>query len=163
MPELFTKFGGHANAAGVTLPVERLAEFRTRFEAYAAAKLTAEDLLPIVGIDAEVALAELTDASVAELMTLAPFGYGNPAPVLSARQTELPQPPSVMKEKHLRFRATQLGRGLMMKGWNFAARADDLVCGRQYDLAFTVEEDAYSASRGYAPWQATLKDFRASV
>jgi single-stranded-DNA-specific exonuclease len=160
MPHLFTKFGGHAHAAGLTLKLEHLDEFRTRFNAYASAKLTPEDLRPQIAIDAEVELHELNHASAASLLSLAPFGYGNPAPVVTARAIQLHQPPTILKEKHLRFRASQHGHDLMMKAWNFAARLDELQPGPLYDLAFTIEDDAYSAARGYAPWQATLRDFR---
>jgi single-stranded-DNA-specific exonuclease len=164
MPELFTKFGGHAAAAGLTMPLDRIDEFRARFAAYAAERLTEDDLRPQIYMDAAVTLAELTDASVAELLSLAPFGFGNPAPVLQTSGVEIPQPPTIMKEKHLRFRASQVAgkdrRSLQMKAWNLAPRAGEMVPGRMYDLAFTVEEDTFSAARGYAPWQATMKDFR---
>ena len=49
MPELFVKFGGHAHAAGVTMDAARVEEFRRRFNAFAAARLTADDFLPPSG------------------------------------------------------------------------------------------------------------------
>src|SRR5262249_16761685 len=51
MPDLFVRFGGHAHAAGVTLEAARVAEFRQRFNAYAAARLAPEDFLRRAEID----------------------------------------------------------------------------------------------------------------
>ncbi|MGH9614031.1 MAG: single-stranded-DNA-specific exonuclease RecJ, partial [Bryobacteraceae bacterium] len=58
MPELFTKFGGHRQAAGVTIPTVRVEEFRTRFAVYARARLSPEDFHPLIEIDSDMDLAE---------------------------------------------------------------------------------------------------------
>ena len=52
MSDLFVRFGGHAHAAGVTMDAARVEEFRRRFDAYAAARLCADDFLPRLEIDA---------------------------------------------------------------------------------------------------------------
>ena len=54
-----------------------------------------------------------------------------------------------MKEKHLRVTVRQNGRTLTLKAWNFADRAAELAAGARVDVAFQLEEDAYSAARGY--------------
>ena len=54
MPDLFARFGGHEHAAGVTLEESRVEEFRERFNACAASRLTAEDFLPEIAIDGVV-------------------------------------------------------------------------------------------------------------
>ena len=56
MPELFTKFGGHRQAAGVTLPADRVAEFRQRLNAHATSVLTPDDLCATVEVDAKLSL-----------------------------------------------------------------------------------------------------------
>ena len=65
-----------------------------------------------------------------------------------------------MKERHLRVALRQAGRGVTFKGWNMAARAAELPPGARLDILFSLEEDAYSASRGYPPWCAVLRDWR---
>jgi single-stranded-DNA-specific exonuclease len=65
-----------------------------------------------------------------------------------------------MKEKHLRVTVRQNGRVLVLKAWNFAERAAEFEPGARVDVAFRLEEDAYSASRGYPGWAAVLKDVR---
>ena len=60
MPDLFTRFGGHRQAAGVSLAAESVPEFRRRLNAYAGARLTPADFQPQLAIDATVSLRELT-------------------------------------------------------------------------------------------------------
>ena len=160
MGELFTKFGGHSHAAGLTLPAGRIEEFRARLDAYAQSRLAEDDLRPRLKVDATADFAELNEDSVAQLLKLGPFGQGNAAPILMARNASFPFPPTLMKEKHLRMKVAQSGKQLTMKAWNFAERKHEFTSDRVYDLAFTVEEDPYSAARGYAPWSATLRDLR---
>jgi single-stranded-DNA-specific exonuclease len=65
-----------------------------------------------------------------------------------------------VKEKHLRVQLKQNGRNLMSTAWNFVERASELATGARTDAAFSVEEDAYSQSRGWGGWSAVLKDIR---
>lgn len=163
MPGLFLKFGGHEHAAGVTLEAARVDEFRERFNSYASARLAPEDFLPLLDIDAVLELREIDERSVAEVLSLAPFGHGNPPPLFAALNVEVAVPPVVMKEKHLRVTVRQRGRPLVIKAWNFAERAGELSAGARVDIAFALEEDAYSASRGYPGWAAILHDVRPST
>jgi len=160
MPELFERFGGHRQAAGVTLVADKVDLFRARFNAYAAARLTLDDLAPQVEIDAVVEFAEIDERSVSEIFSLAPFGCGNPAPLFAALDAEVAGPPAVLKEKHLRVMLRQNGRTLVLKAWNFAERAAELQPGAHVDAAFSLEEDAYAAARGLPPWCAVLRDVR---
>jgi len=160
MADLFIKFGGHSHAAGVTLPALKLDEFRSRLDAYASGRLSADDLRPRLRIDAEVEFKDLTEDSVAGVLALGPFGQGNPAPVLASRDVCFPEPPVFMKEKHLRVRAVRQQHTLRLKAWNFGERHAEFDASGRYEIAFTIEEDAFSASRGYAPWSASLRDLR---
>jgi single-stranded-DNA-specific exonuclease len=163
MPALFTKFGGHRQAAGVTLPASQVDEFRMQFRAYAAARLTIADFQAELEIDAEIAFEEITDRTVAELLDLAPFGCGNAAPTLIARAVEIAAAPEIKNEKHVFLRLKSQGRLFRAKAWNFAKRAAEFAPGTRLDLALQFEEDAYSAGRGYAPWQMVVRDMRPAM
>jgi single-stranded-DNA-specific exonuclease len=162
MRELFVKFGGHMHAAGVTLDTARVEEFRARFNAFAAARLRPEDFVPRLDIDAVVEPREINDRSVEGVFALAPFGHGNEPPLFAALGVEVAAAPVIMKEKHLRVMVRQNGSTLVLKAWNFVERAAELVPGTRIDVAFRLEEDAYSASRGYPGWAAVVKDIRAA-
>jgi single-stranded-DNA-specific exonuclease len=160
MSDLFSRFGGHRQAAGLGLPAGRVVELRERLNRYAAERLTPDDLEPTLEIDGVVRFSELNDESVGEVLALAPFGFGNPAPVFAVRGAEVYGPPEVFSEKHLNVRLRQNGRGMRIRAWNFAERAFEFEQGAVLDAAIALEDDAYSAARGYAPWCAVLKDVR---
>jgi len=161
MPELFSRFGGHRQAAGVGLAAELVPEFRRRLNAYAGARLTPADFQPQLQLDAVVGLRELTTGpAVQELLAMAPFGFGNPPPMLAILGAELAGPPVVMKEKHLRVHLRQGGRSLFPKAWNFAGRVADFPMHAALDAAFSLEEDTYGEDRGFANWAAVLRDVR---
>jgi single-stranded-DNA-specific exonuclease len=163
MSDLFEKFGGHEHAAGVTLDPARVGEFRARFNACAASRLCAEDLQPPLAIDAVLDLRELDDRAVDDVFALAPFGHGNEPPLFAAVNVEIPCPPAVWKEKHLKVLVKQDRRTLSLKAWNFAERIAELPVGARVDIAFSLEEDPYSAARGYSNWCAVLRDVRAAA
>ncbi|MGP0071538.1 MAG: single-stranded-DNA-specific exonuclease RecJ [Bryobacteraceae bacterium] len=161
MPDLFTRFGGHRQAAGVSLLAESVPEFRRRLNAYAATRLTPADFQPQLAIDAAVTLRDLTSGpAVEELLAMAPFGFGNPVPLLAILGAQLASAPVVMKERHLRVHLRQGGRSLFPKAWNFAERAADFAVNGPIDAAFSVEEDLYGQDRGFANWAAVLRDVR---
>ena len=160
MPELFHKFGGHKQAAGLTMDAGAVDEFRRRLNAHATSVLTPDQLRPMLDIDAEVEVAELNEQSVHEILGLAPFGFGNPAPLFALRNVEIAGPPKVLKDVHLRLKVKQGTRFLSVIGWNFAERIEEFAVGNRVDLAVALEEDEYSASRGYENWSAKLREAR---
>ena len=95
-----------------------------------------------------------------EILRLAPFGFGNPSPLFVLRDAEVAAPPDIKSEKHVFARFRQGSKQLRAKAWNFAERAAELTAGSRVDLVVQFEDDAWSAARGYAPWQTTIKDIR---
>ena len=160
MPDLFTRFGGHRQAVGLSLPVARLEEFRQRLNAYAAAQLGPGDFRPQVEIDAPIEFSEITDGAVAEVLRMAPFGSGNPAPLFAAFRAEVADAPVVWKQRHVRVRLRQNGHSLSCKAWNFVERLEELTPGSLVDVALQFEADYYALSRGRAGWSVTLRDVR---
>jgi single-stranded-DNA-specific exonuclease len=161
MPDLFSRFGGHKQAAGVSLSTALVPEFRRRLNAYAAERLTPADFRPQLAIDALVDLKELTTGpAVQEILAMAPFGFGNPAPVLAMLDAEIAAAPVPLKEKHLKVHFRQKGRNLLSTAWNFAGRAAEFSAGAHADAAFSLEQDAYAESRGWPAWSAILRDVR---
>jgi len=83
--DLLVRYGGHAAAAGFTVPTARLDELAARLLAIAQAQLGGRDLNPSLEIDAEVLPGELNSETWAQLKRLEPCGYANPTPVLVSR------------------------------------------------------------------------------
>src|SRR5581483_7866884 len=70
---LFSRYGGHAHAVGFALPSSRVAQLRSDMNTYARAHLTPADFEPVLGVDAEVPLAEVTPELFQALRRLEPF------------------------------------------------------------------------------------------
>ena len=81
--DLFIKFGGHPMAAGLSLPEEKVDEFRRRINENSP--LTEKDLVEKVKIDVPMPVSYVTKELVREFEILAPFGKGNPRPVFADR------------------------------------------------------------------------------
>ena len=144
------------------MPVERVDEFRDRMNRYAAARLTPDDFRPTREIDARIDFAEISDQTAEDVLSLEPFGFGNPAPLFVCERTTVAGKAKVFKEKHARLPVNQNGRVFWLKGWNLAERLTDFPPGSVVDVAFSFEDDAYSAARGYPGWNLVLKDIRSS-
>lgn len=156
MRELFTRFGGHAHAAGLTLPAESLEIFRERLRAYAAARLTPDDLRPLVEIDATIRLTDLGDPLWFALGQMAPFGMDNRAPIFAVQGAVLAGSPMVWKDKHLKLAVKQGTRTVSMKAWNMADRAEEIGAMKSLDITFEIE-------RGWqGGWELTAREFRAA-
>jgi single-stranded-DNA-specific exonuclease len=153
--DLFDRFGGHAQAAGFTLPAERLPELERRLEEQARAVLEPGDLEPVLHVDAEVDLAEMDWPLHQELAELQPFGMGNPSPVFGACGLRLVATPRLLQEKHLKLRVGQGARTLDAIGWGWAARISAPEVGQKVDLAFTLEQNNY---QDMASLQLVIKD-----
>jgi len=80
--------------------------------------------------------------------------------MFAVRGVEIAAPPDIRKDKHLFLRLKIHDRTIRAKAWNFADRAAELTPGTRVDLALQFEDDAYSAARGYSPWQAVVRDVR---
>jgi single-stranded-DNA-specific exonuclease len=154
MSDIFDQFGGHEQAAGVTLRPDKVALFRERFALYAGQHLDTESRRPVIEIDEVVTAAEVHAGLYEDLQKLAPFGYGNPAPVLAMLGLEVAAPPYVMKGKHIKLTVRQGGKLLNLKGWNAPQHWFGLCAGNKVDAAFQLEHDSFDG------WSPILKDLR---
>lgn len=81
MNHLFTSFGGHAQAAGMTLHVKDLSDLENGLNQIIQEQLTAEDFIPVIDINYTIDIHDITESLIAEINQLAPFGVGNPKPI----------------------------------------------------------------------------------
>lgn len=161
MPELFLKFGGHKQAAGVTLEAARIPELRRRLAELGAVQLTHEDLMPRLRIDAPLGLREISAAVVEGLARMGPFGAGNPKPVFRASPVELIEKPRILKERHLALMLRQDGRAFRAMAWRFSEREPYLNANRSgLELAYSLEQNEF---RGQTTTELSVADVRLSV
>ena len=83
MSDLFEQYGGHSQAAGLTIEVKNIPEFVRRFDDYVRKKLSDEDFQPILNVDAIIDPAQINFETAREFEKFEPYGLGNPHPVLA--------------------------------------------------------------------------------
>ncbi|MBI5442154.1 MAG: single-stranded-DNA-specific exonuclease RecJ [Deltaproteobacteria bacterium] len=134
------RFGGHAAAAGLKLSVERIGPFREALETVVRRRLCEEDLRPVLHLDAEARLADLSVEAVGELSALEPFGVANPTPVLLLRRAGLLDLRTIGREgEHLKFRVEHGGRRVDALAWRKAEAWSSFRPGACVDLACTPQ------------------------
>ena len=101
---LFSRYGGHSHACGFAMPAANVAELRVRLDAFARTRLTPADFDPILDLDGELDLSEVTPDLFHALRLLEPYGMGNPEPVFAARGVQLVAPPRILKDKHVKLK-----------------------------------------------------------
>jgi len=99
--ELFLQFGGHELAAGLSIREENVEKFRGMFDK--ALESSAEQYEKKIRVDCSVELDCVTDSLISELELLAPFGIGNPEPLLLSEKVEVISQ-RIFKDKHLGFK-----------------------------------------------------------
>jgi len=84
-----SRFGGHSQAAGFTLPTKNLPRLAEQLSDLATTQLTGLELRPRLDIDAEVSLSALSGNTFKSIQKLAPFGQGNPLPTFLSHQVKV--------------------------------------------------------------------------
>ncbi len=164
--DLLTRFGGHAHAAGLSLPVENVPELRARLEASVANSICADDLVQELELDAELNLQEVDERFWRVLKQFDPFGPDNPKPVFWGRDLRVVGQPTTCgaDKRHLRLRVAQRdggGASFSVIGFGLADRLpavmSSLRVGRPLEMAFVVEENTWN---GRTSLQLRAEDVR---
>jgi single-stranded-DNA-specific exonuclease len=157
--DLFIRFGGHKQAAGLTMEAARVGEFRQRINTWADEVIEPDQLRPRLRIDAPLHLKAITHDLVRGLDAMGPFGMGNPRPVFHAAPVEIVDGPRSLKERHLKMTFAQDGRRFRAIAWRAAERADFLEKHRSgVNLAFSLERNEF---QGETYLELSVADFRA--
>jgi single-stranded-DNA-specific exonuclease len=101
---LFSRYGGHSHACGFAMPVANVPELRTRLDEFARSRLTLADFDPVLELDGELSLVDVTPELYQVLQMLEPYGMSNSEPVFATRGAQLVAPPKILKEKHVKLK-----------------------------------------------------------
>ncbi|MFC1884719.1 single-stranded-DNA-specific exonuclease RecJ [Thermodesulfobacteriota bacterium] len=150
---LFEKFGGHAMAAGFTINYENLDMLSGELEDLAREMLSDDDLIPSLDIDAEVPTADVGFEMIHQINELAPFGEGNPEPVLLSRSMKVVES-RVVGQDHLKLTVSKEGRTFEAIGFGMAEMQP--LFGEMLDMVFTPQINRW---QGYESVQLRIVDF----
>ncbi len=101
---LFTRYGGHSHACGFSMPAARVGQLRNELDAFARTRLTMADFDPVLEVEAELELDEVSPALYQVLRMLEPYGTGNHEPAFVSRGVRLIAPPKILKDKHIKLK-----------------------------------------------------------
>lgn len=157
--DLFVRFGGHSMAAGFTIQSHRIAELEERLSEIANTHITDDMLTPLLHIDTEVTLNDLTWDVLHEINQLEPFGNANQQPVLMTRSVQAVEIRTVGAEaQHLKLRLSQNGSSpFEAVAFGLGYLAEPLRKHPCIDIAYTLEANEWN---GTSSLQLKVKDFR---
>ena len=158
---LLEQFGGHKYAAGMTLSLENVDAFRTKFEEVVVSRIEEHQFTPKLNIDLEIDLDRITPKFMSLLKQFGPFGPGNMNPVFVSRNLIAEDARTMGADNsHLRFKAKQQDvRHSIVQAVAFKMGPlyDKLAKGAQFDLAYTIEENHWN---GRVSLQLNVKDLK---
>ena len=163
--DLLENFGGHTYAAGLTLRLENIAEFKERFQKYVEENLHAEQQVPQIDIDAALHFAEINHTFFNTLQRFAPFGPDNNKPVFVTYNVVDYQKRCRLVgqgNKHIKLDVRDLTGGPTMSGIAFNAHdAENTIkyinSGMPFHICYTLEENNFNGKKSI---QLMIKDIK---
>ncbi len=159
--DLLENFGGHMYAAGLTMKIENVPEFMTRFEKIVSETITPDQLIPQIDIDSVLHLKDISGKFFRVLKQFRPFGPGNMNPVFVTENVfDYGTSKQVGKDKeHLKVELIE-ERSAAIKRGIFFSQGDLLekIQGKEpFDVCYSVEENYFN---GTTTLQLMVKDIR---
>ena len=144
--DLLTNFGGHKFAAGLSMHIDDLPEFKQRFETYVAAHIREDQLQPTLLVEAELDLADITPAFYNVIRYLEPFGPGNPRPLFATRNLiNHRDTRAVGKDgEHLRLDVTDRAYAITGIAFKRGAMAKHIQNGNPVDICYELDENTFN-------------------
>lgn len=165
--DLFIRFGGHAQAAGLTIEAKNVPEFKRRLSEAIREQAAPEAFIPTEEYDLELELSEMTEAFVDAFSAMQPTGFGNPAPVFCVRGVHTTDVRTIGKDgAHLRMRLAQGSDMRSAIGFRMGDRAANLpeVIEAIITLSINVWQDKRSVQcelrqmQAYMPGKAFIAE-----
>ena len=153
-----SRYGGHAAAAGFTMPTNNLPQLEKELSALAAEQLAGVELRPHLNIDAEVKLNELGGDVYPTTQLLAPFGHGNPVPMFLSRGVEVIEWRTMGNTNdHLRMRLKQGGSVWDCVAFRLSNHHEEFA--PRIDIVYNLEVDNWN---GRNKLRLNVLDFKKS-
>ncbi|MCX6175206.1 MAG: single-stranded-DNA-specific exonuclease RecJ [Ignavibacteriales bacterium] len=140
--DLLLQFGGHEAAAGLAVELEKLDEFKLRFNAVLRQSMTSENIIHEINIDAKLSFSEISPKFLRVLDQFAPFGPGNMRPVFLSENVSLVYQPRIVGSNHIVTSLKQNGNDKVFDaiGFNLGAFATHIDKEKNLvDIVYTIE------------------------
>ena len=150
------RFGGHSMAVGLSVKKEKFEEFKKKFEELAK-ESNIQDILPILYIDEEITIKEMTLELMQELKQLEPFGEKNKEPLFMLRNVKIDSIRTLSEGKHMKLTLKEGIYLIECIGFNLGHLAEDYRIGDKVDVVGNLAENHY---QNLTKEQKILQDIR---
>lgn len=142
--DLFIKYGGHQNAAGVTLSEENICILRERLNAYAE---TMERVVPVLELDCKLNISAVSLDLAEALTELEPCGQGNATPLFGLYNLEIVRINELCGGKHTKLILSREGKSIQVMFFGIPTESFPFVVGDVVDIAANISVNEYNGSR----------------
>lgn len=139
-------YGGHFAAAGMTLDIANIDAFAAAFEKEVRARITEDQLIPEIIIDAAIQFHEINATFYKIMCQMEPFGPDNMRPVFIAHHLTDTGFSKIVKEQHIKFSIKQNNITFNGIGFNMANKFSILQSKQPFDLVFTIDENDFQGN-----------------
>lgn len=153
------RFGGHSMAIGISVKKENFENFKKEFQEYAKSK-GISDIIPIIKIDEETTLKNVSLETVKELSLLEPYGEANKVPLFLIRSLKIQSIRTLSEGKHLKVRLGQDSYMIDAIGFGVGEWAEHYLIGDKVDVVGSLEINSFN---GNEQVQLVIKDMRKST
>lgn len=161
--DLLENFGGHTYAAGLSMKVENVSEFRRRFEAYVEKNILPEQTSAILNIDAYLDFKDITRKFYNDLKKFNPFGPDNPKPIFCTPHVYDYGTSKVVgrEQEHIKLELVDNKSNNVMNGIAFgqSSQARYIKTKQSFDICYTIEENIHKRN----DIQLQIEDIRPSL
>jgi len=158
--DLLVKYGGHKAAAGLTIAPENIDAFAERFDSEARARLSEDDLIPMLRPDLELPIHHANESLLGAIRHLEPFGIGNAGPVFVSRKVRLKGGARKVSTDGLKLEFVSETGPREAVGWGMYGRAAEVPRDGMLDVVYRLDVNEF---RGARTLQANLLDLRVST
>ena len=145
--DLLENFGGHTYAAGLTMKVENVEEFKRRFEIYVEENLDPTLTLAQIDIEATIDFRDITHKFFSDLKRFNPFGPDNPRPIFCTRQVYDYGTSKVVgrEQEHIKLELVDNKSNNVMNGIAFgqSSQARYIKTKQSFDIVYAIEENTH--------------------
>lgn len=160
--DILENFGGHTYAAGLSLKVEHIPEFKRRFEEYVQKNILHEQTLPNIDIDAVIGFQDITHKLFMDMKRFQPFGPDNKKPVFCSEHVYDYGTSKVVgrEQEHIKLELVDNKSNKIMNGIAFgqSSQARYIKTKQSFDIVYTLEDNTHK--RGEI--QLQIEDIRPS-
>jgi single-stranded-DNA-specific exonuclease len=151
-------YGGHFAAAGMTLNIDQLDAFKEAFEKAVAERITPEQMVPEISINAQLPLDQISMQFFQIIAQMEPFGPDNMRPIFIAKNVRDTGYSKLVKDAHISFNLTQGNNSVRGIGYNMPDKISIVKSDKPFDIVFQLQLNEWQGTQSIQMQVIDLKE-----